>query len=227
MTPEGQRELAKKHVPLLYFDEKEPFPVVGIGYTVFEKDGRSSSAPKDIELGKRGRNLCIEYAVFWDYDIQHLYDLEHIWVYLDAQGKVIDCEASFHGMYMNVCNVGIDILQGTEKVHLYSQPGKHAIMPHPNLFGLHNEEEECCMETAEKDNILNPKILDWYPEFDETDCKNTERYIKEKYGFHPVKKYVMMEQKENLLLSWEELKEEIPRRVAAELEKIRSWAKEE
>lgn len=227
MKQEEMRALAVKHVPLLYFDEKEPFPVVRIGYTVFEESGRSSSAPKGIELGKRGRNLCIEYAIFWDYDIQHLYDLEHVWVYLDLEGRVVDCEASFHGMYMNVWNVGIDLLQGTDTVHLYSQPGKHAVMSHPNLFGLHCEEAECCMETAGKDGILNPGILDWYPEFDEADCKNTECYIKEKYGFHPVKKYVMMENKANILVSWDELKEEIPRRVAAELEKIRCWAKNE
>lgn len=221
MNPEEMRELAAKHVPLLYFDEREPFPVEGIGYTVFEESGRSHSAPKNIELGRRGRALCIEYAVFFDYDIQHLYDLEHIWVYLDSDEGVVDCEASFHGMYMNVWNTGIDLLRGTETVHLYSQPGKHAMMPHPKLFGLHWEEAECCMETAGKDGILNPGILEGYPAFDETDCKKAEQYIKEHYGFRPARNYVPMEKKEGILIPWEELKEAIPRRIARELDKIR------
>ncbi|MDO4306176.1 MAG: hypothetical protein Q4C77_05030 [Eubacteriales bacterium] len=225
MKPEEMREFAVKHVPLLYFDKREPFPVVGIGYTVFEESGKSHSSPKSIELGKRGRNLCIEYAVFFDYDIQHLYDLEHIWVYLDSDGKAVDCEASFHGMYMNVWNTGIDLFRGTDAVHLYSQPGKHAMMPHPNLFGLHWEEAECCMETAGKDGILNPGILEGYPVFDEADCENAKRYIKENYGFRPANHYVMMKNREEILIPWEKLEEWIPGRIAAELEKIRCWAK--
>lgn len=219
------REIAVKHLPVIYFDEREPFPVAAIGYTVFDKSGKSFSASKHIELNKRGRSRCIEYAVFFDYDIQHLYDLEHIWVYLNSDGRVVDCEASFHGMYLNVWNTGIDILKGTDTVHIYSQPGKHAMMPHQNLFGLHWEEMECCMETAGKDGILNPGILKRYPDFDEKDCKNTERYIKENYGFQPAKVYVPMKIKEEILIPWEELKEQIPKRISAELEKIRCWAK--
>jgi hypothetical protein len=44
--------------------------------------------------GEAEAALAIEYAIWWDWDIGHLYELEHVWVYLDADRQVIRGEAS-------------------------------------------------------------------------------------------------------------------------------------
>ena len=36
--------------------------------------------------------MLIEYAVYMDYDIQHLYELEHMWVAVGEDGTTVkDC----------------------------------------------------------------------------------------------------------------------------------------
>jgi phosphoglycolate phosphatase-like HAD superfamily hydrolase len=69
----------------------------------------------------------IEYAIWHDWDIQHLYDLEHVWVHLDAAGRMVRVEGSMHGL--RVCadtGSGLPLLRDGRPV-LYGEPGKHAI----------------------------------------------------------------------------------------------------
>ena len=82
--------------PRIRFDVKEPFLPSVVGYTVFRENGASASFPRDIVLPV-GTYTIIEYAIWWDWDIQHLYELEHIWLYLDADDKVVASDASWHG----------------------------------------------------------------------------------------------------------------------------------
>ena len=72
----------------------EPFLPLVVGYTVFREAAKSPSSkfPIDPEGG-----IAIEYAIWWDWDIQHLYELEHVWVYLDADENLLKVEASAHG----------------------------------------------------------------------------------------------------------------------------------
>lgn len=79
--------------------------------------------------------LVVEYAIYYDYDIQHLYDLEHVWVYIGRDGEVVDAEASFHGKFLKALLRGGSNLSGT-RVDLYVQPGKHALAPFPEVFEL-------------------------------------------------------------------------------------------
>ncbi len=73
----------------------------------------------------------IEYAIWWDWDIGHLYELEHAWSYIDADGRLVWAEASGHGDYSAMSLAGGSIsCEGTHPV-LYSQPGKHAFAPEP------------------------------------------------------------------------------------------------
>lgn len=218
---ETEEALALAHLPVILFDEKEPFPVELVGYTVFRESGKSPSSPRMITVGEKNRALCIEYAVYFDYDIQHLYDLEHIWVYLDEEGKTVDCECSFHGMYLRAWGVSREILGDDGRVRLYSQPGKHAMMPSPELFHLFLEFQESCGKTAGKDGILDPGFLKGFPEFTEEESRKTERYIKERYSFIPSEKYQPVNLAEKLL-PWAETAAEIPGRIGVELEKIRN-----
>ena len=115
--------LARRHLPLLLLDAAEPYQPVAIGYTIFTAPGQSPSSKFAIEPAGA---ITIEYAVFYDWDIGHLYDLEHVWVHLDAHGAVIRVEASAHGKRekMDRSN-GLPELREGRPV-LYAEAGKHA-----------------------------------------------------------------------------------------------------
>ncbi len=122
---DDERALALQHAPWLRMDAREPFLPLALGYTVFREDGDSPSFPRRISLPP-GSDCAIEYAIWWDWDIEHLYELEHIWVYLDAAGRVMAADASWHGEWhaMQTADAPLSLLAG--RVALYSEPGKHA-----------------------------------------------------------------------------------------------------
>jgi HAD superfamily hydrolase (TIGR01549 family) len=135
------RALAARYAPILRFDADEPFLPLAAGYTIFRADGPSPSMQRRITLAAPDRPpaaLAIEYAIWWDWDIGHLYELEHIWVYLDVQGRVVGCEASWHGRYNNMARPGGIALDG-EHVVVYSEPGKHAFAADPAGFAERRE----------------------------------------------------------------------------------------
>ncbi len=127
------RETALRYAPRIMFDEREPFMPRFIGTSILRASGRSPSFRRSIEVPPGG--LAVEYAVFWDWDIQHLYDLEHLWVFVDAEGTVVDAEGSFHGQYIKALLPDRSNLAG-DQVTAYSQPGKHAFAPLPPIFRL-------------------------------------------------------------------------------------------
>ena len=135
---DGLRDLAFRYAPAIRFDLMEPFLPLAIGYTVFRQDGPSPSYTKGRTLhlsppGEPPATTAIEYAVWWDWDIGHLYELEHVWVYVDAQGQVVRGEASWHGDYHDMRTEGVLALEGDHLV-VYSEPGKHAFAPTPDWF---------------------------------------------------------------------------------------------
>ncbi len=130
------RALAARYAPIILFDLREPFLPLAAGYTLLPADAPSPSFPRTIGLGAADRpdaQLAIEYAIWWDWDIQHLYELEHVWVYVDAAGRVIDAEASWHGGFQSMRHNGVSALEG-DHVLIYSEPGKHAFAPHAGWF---------------------------------------------------------------------------------------------
>lgn len=135
---EGQRALAARYAPILLFDSREPFLPLAAGYTIFREGGPSSSFRQGfvVDLAPQGQpqaQFAIEYAIWWDWDIGHLYELEHVWVYVDDAGRVVRCEASWHGGYHDMRREGRLALDG-DHVVLYSEPGKHAFAPTPEWF---------------------------------------------------------------------------------------------
>ena len=74
----------------------------------------------------------LEYAVYYDADIQHVYDLEHVWVYLDAENNPIGVKATRHGMFVTQYASPSKIkYRGTHPI-LYVSPGKHAYYTSPS-----------------------------------------------------------------------------------------------
>lgn len=221
MTAEQERKLAIQHMPDLYFDKNEPFPLIWVGYTIFEESGKSPSARRQVLLENGTRAACIEYAFYYDYDIQHLYDLEHVWVYLDKEGQICGCESSFHGMFLNSMIPGVDLLRDTGKPHLYVQPGKHAFMPDPKLFALYRDFWESCGEKAGADGILCPDIIPGMPSYTPKEDEMVKEYIRDTYSFVPSGEYGLKQTDSKLLRPWSEVCREIPGRVMGELEKIK------
>lgn len=122
---ENERTLARQFAPRILFDKREPFLPSMVGYTIFRANAASHSFPRHIELTDNAV-LCIEYAIWWDWDIQHLYELEHIWVYVDAQETVVRVDASWHGGWHQMLDENGHIPLSNGRVQLHSEPGKHA-----------------------------------------------------------------------------------------------------
>ncbi len=148
---EPERDFAAKHAPVIFFDEREPFLPLVVGYTVFREDGKSPSFPREIQLSEEGypeASAAIEYAIWWDWDIGHLYELEHAWVFLNAQEKVVRVDASWHGSFHSATEGKISFTPDG-RVKLFAQPGKHALAFAPEEFErLRRYGEAECEERA-------------------------------------------------------------------------------
>ena len=162
--------------------------------------------------------MILEYAVYYDYDIQHLYDLEHIWVAVGPDGKVTDCWSSFHGMRLRAAGLRSFRLEGTHPV-LYSQPGKHAMLPDPELFRLHSQYRTCCGATA-GGGLLIPGFLTGKMTTDPERDRAIRDHIRSHFSFVPTEEYADDPIGAEQLLSWPELLETIPRLVDIQLQII-------
>ena len=213
--------LFQTYAPLVYHDEKEPFPLRAVGCTRFQKPGTSLTVPGlSWDPKEQGAAQILEYALYYDYDIQHLYDLEHVWVAVDDGGAVVDCWCSFHGMVLRAWGLPQFFqLQGTHPV-LYSEPGKHALMPDPSLFGLHPQYPACCDSLAGGGLLVPPMLVDRM----RTDAAQDEavcRYIRAHFRFAPSERYTAAPWPEDLFLEASVLLNRIPELVAVQLEQIR------
>lgn len=152
-------DLALRHAPHIRFDRYEPFLPSIVGYTIFRQNAPSPSFPRDIKLPP-GASCAIEYAVWWDWEIQHLYELEHIWVYLDIDGSLINAEASWHGGY-NIMDdgEGLPVKQG--RLVVCSEPGKHAFAPSPKwLLDRADVTRRCCGAEAGRAALIVTPIFE-------------------------------------------------------------------
>lgn len=213
-----EAEMARKYVPHFRADKEEPFSIDAVGYTFFYEDGPSRSCRRRFSLPE-SCSFLIEYAVYFDFDIQHLYDLEHVFVYVGEDGGVLDVEASFHGMFLKSMINGALAFEETHPV-MYLQPGKHAVMPDPSYFNLFIGRERVCRELAGNDGFLvAPMFAGRLETCAETDAKVRE-YIRENYSFTPSFCYEPAKGDAPLLMPWEELDERIVERMKEWLLKI-------
>lgn len=203
--------LALRYLPRFYEDRNESIPLKNLGCTVFTEPGESRSFPR-LTLDP-GKGVIVEYALYFDYDIQHLYDLEHVWVAADQDGNVTDCWSSFHGMRIRASGVKWFRLDGTHPV-LYIQPGKHAVLPDPELFGLHSQAKICCRETAGGGLLVPAMLADRMSTNPQRD-QAIRAYIREHLTFDPAWEFVPAEVSREQLITWEELKDRIPGYVQA------------
>ncbi|UQZ34392.1 hypothetical protein C2I18_13210 [Paenibacillus sp. PK3_47] len=214
------RLFAVKYAPRLFFDLNEPFFPVRFGITVLREDGGSPSFRRRLSVNRPDVEAVVEYAIYYDYDIQHLYDLEHVWVYIGRNGEVADAEASFHGKYLKSLLHGSANLEGT-RVSLYVQPGKHALSPLAEVFELLPGFASCTEEGAGADGLIYGDFLRGILTTDEDTDRRVRSYL-QTCRFTPSLSYTLWEygDREELFVSWEELLAEIPGRIRRELARL-------
>lgn len=117
MMDDLMSETARAVAPILLLDRAEPFRPVQVGVSAFTDEAKSPSSK--FTVTPRGE-VCFEFAIFWDYDIGHVYDLEHIWVHV-TDGKPISVEATFHGSRHDV-----ELNPRGGRPVVWCEAGKHA-----------------------------------------------------------------------------------------------------
>ncbi|KRE99431.1 hypothetical protein ASG89_28130 [Paenibacillus sp. Soil766] len=217
--------LVKTYAPQLLFDRLEPFFPVRVGVTIFEQDGPSLSFRRMISFESDARiEKVIEYAIYWDYDIEHLYELEHVWIYVGRDGSVVNCECSFHGKYFkgllkDRSNVSDN---NPTQVKLYAQPGKHAFSPLLAMLELVPNLHTCTYETAGSAGLLVPDMLRDKMTTDKETNLLVERYL-QTFRFRPTMEFIEYAWDESVFVSLAELLLEIPQRVNHELNEMKKY----
>ncbi|MFL5804572.1 MAG: HAD-IA family hydrolase [Roseiflexaceae bacterium] len=216
--------LAARYAPLLRFDANEPFLPLAAGYTIFRTDGPSPSTRRQIALATPDRPqaaLAIEYAIWWDWDIGHLYELEHVWVYLDGQGRVVGCEASWHGGHHSMAQAD-GIAQDGDHAIVYSEPGKHAFAADPAWFAERRRphHRRITRELAGAGGVLAPDLF--AGKIARTPLSDTlARTELAQQAFDPAWEFSRIFTFEaHQLVPWPALRDWIPRRVAWWVERL-------
>jgi len=198
--------------PQLYMDRLEPFKPDRVGVTVFEETAPSPSFDRVIQVDHSKYKYVIEYAIYWDYDIQHIYDLEHVWIYVNHEDEVGYSEASFHGGYRVALLRDHSNLTDDKRIKVFVQPGKHAMSPLEELFRLLPNVESCCLADAGVDGVLEPSMLTGEFKFGDNIDMLAEKHLRT-FSFQPSFDYIPYTWSPDLFVSWEELKREIPIRM--------------
>ena len=212
----ADERVAEEFAPLFLFDAAEPFFPRYVGYSVLRADGPSPSFRRDLRVPPRG--FVVEYAVYWDWDIGHLYDLEHVWIYVGQDLSVADCEGSFHGRWLKGLLPDRGNLDGRQAT-LYSQPGKHAFSPSPLVFRLLPDAETAVREGAGSDGALIGRPLegrvvreDWWDE--------AARRRLRSFAFTPAWRFEPFAIPKSALIPWEKLNAILPDLFAGTLDGI-------
>ncbi|GAB6930361.1 hypothetical protein JCM10914A_43440 [Paenibacillus sp. JCM 10914] len=210
---------ALRIAPILYIDRLEPFLPVRVGLTIMAEPGPSPSFDRVIDFEPEQVALVIEYAIYWDYDIQHIYDLEHVWIYLNHRGEIANCEASFHGQYHDGLLRDRSNLTEDGRVKLFVQPGKHAMSPLEENLRLLPNAVSCCQEEAGKDGVLENEMFRGQFKFGEQVDQLAEAHLRT-FCFRPSFDYVPYTWADDTFVPWEELRSEIPARLKALLAEL-------
>lgn len=212
-------EIVLRYAPLIHFDQNETIPLRAVGYTLCRKSAPSDSFPKrNLLVGGRCA-LVIEYAYYWDYDIQHMYDLEHIWVSVDADGQVMGAEGSFHGGFLPLYMPGALPPEDGTHVHAFCQPGKHAFVGMGEVFRAMPFWKECCQEMAGGRVLVGGPFGGAYTPTQE-DNRRCNVYIKNHLTFEPTLRFTQEAPCGVPYMPWEELKARIPQWVRAECDRL-------
>ncbi|MCY3833027.1 MAG: glycerophosphodiester phosphodiesterase family protein [Chloroflexi bacterium] len=213
--------LARRYAPIIRFDQREPFYPSAVGYTVFREDSPSSSFPRQIQLAD-DIAFVIEYAIWWDWDIQHLYELEHIWVSIDRDGNLADAEASWHGRYHQMRDESGLLPLQDGRLAICSEPGKHAFAPSPQQ--LLRREAQTRASCGARAGLMGVHVTPLFEGLirDETPLNNrlAHTYL-ERLRFEPTFDFsIDFDLRQAAFVPWRHLFQWIPQRVTAWLDHL-------
>jgi len=228
---QAELALAARYAPHLLFDRHEPFLPLAAGYTLFHADGYSPSFPRCIGLSPVARPpavLAIEYAIWWDWDIQHLYELEHFWTYVDAEGAVVQAEGSWHGDFRTIRHKEGEPPPLTDGSHpiAYAEPGKHAFSATNGIFLTLKEHtrRQCSAESGKGGVWMTPVSKGLIARYKTPEADDLVNAYLNQQAFEPAfvweKSFDLTQE---LLLPWPVLAGWIPKRV----DWLLSWLKAE
>jgi len=214
--------MARRLAPVIYCDAREPFPPLLAGWTVLRAGGPSPSFQRAIEIAPPVARV-IEYALWFDWDIGHLNELEHLWVYLDADDRPLGAEGSWHGFYRPFTAAGgLPALEGGRPV-AYAKPGKHALAPDPaTLLESRAECERDCGPLAGRGGVqvthLTLGRIEKTPEADAL----ARAYLQAR-RFIPAWQFTQrIVMAGGRLMPWAALAPQIPRRVNSWIARLRN-----
>ncbi len=221
-------ELALQYSPVIFFDVNETIFPRAVGVTRFTCRKQSLSFPKRWIDVPEDAAFVMEYAYYYDYDIEHMYDLEHIWVTVGKDGKTKSAEGSFHGKYLNllVPEISGSLPLRNERVQAFCQPGKHAFLPAAELFRLVPRWRECCLEAGGPVLIGNPFCAEYAPGGKdlfipkERDDRHSIRYLRENLSFRPKLQFREKTLDAALYRPWGELFSQIPDWISRECRRL-------
>lgn len=213
-----------EYAPIIYMDKKEPFKVRKVGFAQYCEDGtRSLSFNRRFDFKNfDGAVRVLEYAYYLNYDIQHLYDLEHIWLYIDGEGKIVGAEGSYHGRFLNAMNRSFDgkVPKDEKNITMYSQPGKHAFLSDPRLMYLYSELYASCDRLAGISGLDAPERFIKDIHISESEKEKVISYIRDNFSFVPSMEFEKVNIFEEDYMPWEDLSVKIPVFIREELSKI-------
>ena len=213
-----------EYAPIIYMDKKEPFKVRKVGFAQYCEDGtRSLSFNRRFDLKNfDGAVRVLEYAYYLNYDIQHLYDLEHIWLYIDGEGKIVGAEGSYHGRFLNAMNRSFDgkVPKDEKNITMYSQPGKHAFLSDPRLMYLYSELYASCDRLAGISGLDAPERFIKDIHISESENEKVISYIRDNFSFVPSMEFEKVNISEEDYMPWEDLSVKIPVFIREELSMI-------
>jgi hypothetical protein len=221
-------EIALMYAPKVYFDRNETIPLRAVGYTIARETMPSPSFARKMLTVPSQAGFAVEYAYYWDYDIEHMYDLEHIWVTVDGHGEVMGAQASFHGFYFNLFAPQIPFARVEGRhVAAYCQPGKHAFLPEGQLFRLIPGWFESCNVNCGGPVLIGGPFRadanggkDAYSPSEE-DHLNSRRFLRENRAFEPSMQFTETQPDTVEYMPWERLRQAIPEWVNAECARLR------
>ncbi|WP_340398611.1 hypothetical protein [Paenibacillus sp. FSL H8-0079] len=211
MSETEMLETAMSYAPVLMFDRNEPFYPDFVGVSVLDRSGPSPSFKRDIQFPAEAVQYVIEFAIWWDYEIGHLYEMEHVWIYVGHDGEVVDCEASFHGKVLRgLLKDRVNVVG--RHVCLYSQPGKHAFSPLPVVFELLPDLYSAAGTKAGCDGLLVNDLFRGYFETNEQVDAQVTSYLQTK-AFVPSMEFEEYLLKPEMFMTWDQLFDIIPQRI--------------
>lgn len=213
-------ELAARYAPTLLVDEAEPYEPVAMGYSLFRSAGGSPSSKFPIEpVGA----LTIEYAIYYDWDIGHLYDLEHVWVHVGDNGEIRRVEASSHGgRKLMDAGAGLPQCNGHQPI-VYVEAGKHAHWAAPTLMTASDRTRLAglCGALAGHEGVHMGNLFAERGDYEPTALDHRLARLKmQGDAFQPSHRYRGVS-RAPLLQPWQELERSIPGRVASVLSALR------